>query len=453
MHEITRRKFLALSATGAGALFLPTRAFSAFSKSAADADPHFFLQIILEAGADPTYLCDSRPFSMTAANLLQNYNTVEGVPYTGLNGGTCILPESSKALRPFLNRFSIVNGVMMNSTFDGHEQNMNFYMTGSPTGGASFLPSLGSAGGFPLDGVQNGDLRANIANHGHVVPMDPATVALLKDKLTENTPVTPGSELYGFIESRLAAIGGGPGRFSAGAGQMLTGFRASSTLRSRLLGIDKPDPALKPEEQFVSLLGSVFRNRVAGSALWVFTDNFDVHSDEEAKKQPKLFKEVSERLASVFAMMAATPFDDKRSLLDVTTVVVNSEFGRTMRQLDKPISQTGTDHNQFNNSFLIGGKGIKGGLVIGSSDCNSPGETPCEVHKTFDPRGLKMMGCAFDFAAQKSVDSPAVYDARRWLTSDSVVNTIYSLFGVARGNFRTVDRDGNQAQVLSSLLS
>lgn len=454
MHDMNRRTFLAASAAaGAGLFFFPMRAFAALRPNAAD-DPHFFLQIVLQQGADPTYLYDARPKAMTAANLIQNYNTADSLLYTGSNGGTCLLPESSKALRPFLDRFTILNGVIMNPTFDGHTQNMNFYFTGSPMGGASFLPNVTEAWGFPLDGVQNGSLFADVSNHGHVVPLDPATATLLRTKLNGNTPIAPGSELHDFLSTRYGAIAGGTGRVSTGAKMMLDGFRAAPTLRDRLLDLETPDPNHKAEEQFVALLGSVFRHRVAGTALWTMVDAFDTHGADQAKNQPKLFTDVTERLALIFRTMMNTPFDATRSLLDVTTVVVNSEFSRTMRQLERPIDDTGTDHNQFNNSFLVGGKGIKGGQVIGASDMATAEEKPSDVHKNFDPKGLKLMGRAFDYSTQRPTDSPSTFDPQKYLTSDSVVNTIYSLFSVSRGHFRTTDRDGKlAAPVIGALLS
>jgi hypothetical protein len=454
MNPINRRRFLALAAAGSGTLFLPTGAFAFFRpQNENEADPHFFLQIILNGGADATYLYDARPGEMTAGKLIQNYNPAPAIPYAGFNGGSCLLPDSSKALRPFLDRFTIVNGVVMNPTFDGHDQNMNIFMTGSPTGGASFMPALCAGAGFPLDGVQNGVLKANVNNHGHVVPLDPATASLLQDKLSAAAPILPGSELHNYISGRFTANASGGGRFSRGSAAMLAGFQDCGTLRDRLLGLEKPSHDLKPEEQFVSMLGSIFRNKMAGTALWVFEENFDVHAVEDAKSQPKTFTIATERLALIFRAMAATPFDQTRSLLDVTTVVVNSEFSRSMRQLQKPIDNTGTDHNQLGNSFLLGGKGIRGGQVIGATDMATLEEKPSAVHKTFDPNGLKLIGRAFDFAAQKNIDPPPAYDVKKYLTSDSVVNTIYSLFGTNRSLYRTMDRDGTLAPVLTSLLS
>ena len=83
------------------------------------------------------------------------------------------------------------------------------------------------------------------------------------------------------------------------------------------------------------------------------------------RSQPKLFADAIGRIAALLKGLNDTPFDAKRSMFDVTTVMVASEFGRTMRALDMPIDQTGTNHNQFSNSILIGGKGIRAGMVIG----------------------------------------------------------------------------------------
>jgi hypothetical protein len=54
-----------------------------------------------------------------------------------------------------------------------------------------------------------------------------------------------------------------------------------------------------------------------------------------------------------------TPFDQTHNYHDVTTVLVSSEFSRTLRQRDRPIDATGTDHNPYCNSLLVAGKEIR----------------------------------------------------------------------------------------------
>ena len=84
--------------------------------------------------------------------------------------------------------------------------------------------------------------------------------------------------------------------------------------------------------------------------------------------------------------------------MDVTTFLVSAEFGRTMRQNYVPFANTGTDHNPASNMFLIGGKGIRGGMVIGESDFRASDETLSKAHLTIDPVKEKLVGRPFDFS-------------------------------------------------------
>src|SRR5262249_9208528 len=95
---------------------------------------------------------------------------------------------------------------------------------------------------------------------------------------------------------------------------------------------------------------------------------FDVHATEQAKTQPKMFASAIGKIVTLLKGLVEAPFDNRRSMLDVTTVMVASEFGRTMRS-DGTVDDTGTNHNQFSNSILLGGKGIRSGLVIGALTC------------------------------------------------------------------------------------
>jgi hypothetical protein len=125
-----------------------------------------------------------------------------------------------------------------------------------------------------------------------------------------------------------------------------------------------------------------------------------------------------------------------------------------MRQLGRPIDDTGTDHNPLSNSVLIGGAGIKSGLVLGASDFQTATETLSGAHQALDPEGLKIMGRPFDFATSKPrTDLPATFDPADYLQVASVINTVYSLFGVASDKWRLVERGGAVAPVLSALLA
>jgi hypothetical protein len=125
-----------------------------------------------------------------------------------------------------------------------------------------------------------------------------------------------------------------------------------------------------------------------------------------------------------------------------------------MRQDGKPIGATGTDHNPLSNSVLIGGAGIKSGLVIGASDFQSATETLSGAHNALDPEGLKVMGRPFDFGScTVRSDLPGAFAASDYLQIASVINTVYSLFGVPQDKWRLVERGGAVAPVLSALLA
>src|SRR5207237_2050753 len=85
---------------------------------------------------------------------------------------------------------------------------------------------------------------------------------------------------------------------------------------------------------------------------------------------------------------------DQRGLLDQTLVMLCGEFSRTPRMNDggnggapRSMGTPGRDHWGDSMFCLMGGGGVKGGMVIGSTDRlgqrpHSRPLTPCNVHAT-----------------------------------------------------------------------
>jgi len=455
MHP-SRREVLRFGGLGAGTLLFARSSFA--SSISADADPHFFLLVVLNGGADSSYMFDARPLSMTRAGKIQNYLGKEPDPWIGKNGGKALSTSLIKPLAAFRDRFSVLNGVCMAPSFDGHLQNMNFLFAGKPFGGDSFVPHLNSSetGRKPesLDAIVPTDpLFINVDNHSGVVPLRPASVKALSATLRNVEP--PGSDhgLVDFMRRRLAAHTGDAGRFSAGSSLMLAGLDGAAQVHRQLASLTAPSENLGPEQQQLALIAECFRLSISRSAIYVLPESFDVHAPDQAKAQPKLFSDAIGRIATLFKGLNDTPFDAKRSLFEVTTVMVASELGRTMRGVDLPIDQTGTNHNQFSNSILIGGKGIRAGLVIGASDLADEKATVSKAHLALDGVLEKTMGLPFDFSTLKSrPDQPDAFDIKDYLTIGSVVNTVYALFDVPKSNYRSLRRDLPAAPVLHGLL-
>jgi hypothetical protein len=169
--------------------------------------------------------------------------------------------------------------------------------------------------------------------------------------------------------------------------------------------------------------------------------------------RPELFTSAIDKVATLLKGLAETSFDDRRSMFDVTTVMVASEFARTMRAPGEPIEATGTNHNQFSNSILLGGKGIRSGLVVGATDLRDEADEPSPAHLQLDPATEKAIGRPFDFATlTPRSDRPEAFDIKNYLTIGSVVNTIYELFGVPKEHYRGLRRELPVAPVLDRLI-
>jgi len=453
----SRRRFLTLGLAGAGTLLLPGSSF--LDAAEPTPEPHFFLFIVMNGGADPSYMFDARPLAMTAAGRIQNYLGKDPDSWSGRNGAGTFASQLIKPLSPFRDRFSVVNGVHMAPSFDGHLQNMNFLFTGDPFGGDSFVPHLNLAetGREPksLDAVLPTDsVQSHLRNHSGVIPLRVGSIDGLSQYLRKLAPPHPEDELMGFVRQRIDASEAAGGRMSAAASLMRDALDDAPDVHQRLAQLKPPDPGQDPEQQCLTLISQCFRLSLSRSAIYVLPEQFDVHAANLAKDQPKLFGDAIGRIAALLKGLASTPFDDRHSLFDVTTVMIASEFGRTLRAPDRPIDDTGTNHNPHANSIILGGKGIRPGLVIGASDFNTADEPVSRAHLVLDPMLEKTVGRPFDFASMRPRDDlPENFDIADYLTIGSVINTLYSVFKVPKSHYRAMTNGGSVAPILFGLRS
>jgi len=469
--ELNRRDFVKQGLCGATGLFLlPTLLQSAAAqailrsdlkslrKSPLDDDPHFFLMITLPnaSGVDASYLWDARPLSMTASNLIQNYRNVDPETWTGTNGVSTLSTDIVRPLRTYQSDFTVLNGVMMDVGFDGHEQNINYLFTGDPFGGECFLPHLNMAANRkPLDALEWGRYGVTQTNGSQIVPLNPSSARSLVVSLSKVSAVDPSTKLMQYLSNRFTSLGQAPGGFSASSATMAKAFQQMPGLSQMLSQIQTDGSDTIPG--FIGLLGQVFSLGAAKGAILVLdpADNiYDSHDPVSASKQPKSSADLVRQLSTVISSLKSTAYDSSRSLMDVTTFMFSSEFGRTMRQLNNPIDKTGTDHNPLSNTVIVGGKGIKNGQVLGSSDFNSADEVLSQAHLSLDPTRVKCVSRPYDFANGISrTDLPAAFQASDYLSISSVMNTIYNMFNVPQNKWRLIERNGAVAPVLKHLVS
>jgi hypothetical protein len=452
--KLSRRDFVIGGILGSGTFLLRPSAWAGALPSPLGADPHFALIIMLKGGVDTSYLFDARPLSMTAAGKMQNYIGEEPSLWTGSNGISCLSTKLIKPLEAYRQDFSIINGIHMATGFDGHEQNLSFLFNGDPFTGESFVPHLNTGHSFPLDTLQLGTLHTASTNQSGTIPLNEASTQKLITKAKASPPIQPSDPLFSHMLGRMQANGVGAGKFSIGSKTMSQGLTQVPDLALRLAGVDLGAGQATDEEQFCSITCGFFKQGIARSGVLVIGDLFDTHDPKLAKGQPALYASAVNQIARIFKFLKNTPFDSDRSFLDVTTVGVTSEFGRTMRQGVLPPDKTGTDHNTLTNSVLLGGKGIRGGLVVGTTDFENESAALSPAHKLLDPSMEKLMGRPFDFATMTPrTDLPNTYDPMDYLNVASVVNTIYSLFGVESSKYRVIGRNGPPASILKGLLS
>jgi hypothetical protein len=462
MTTFNRRHIVKLGSATLVTSLLPARQLFGTPEAA----PHFFLQVLVEPGLDPTYLFDARPLAMTQAGLLQNYLGAEPAVWTGANGRATFATSLVEPLRPYFDSFSILNGVQMAAGFDGHEQNKNFLLTGNPFGGEALLPHLNAGGlaggGTPLDYMQVGTtFGVVLSNNGGSITLDTGTAKALSGPAVLVGGGTDPSDA--FISARLAANAPasiGDGLFSEGVDFMRRGLLDRVSLSQRLAQVSVSE-AGSDVTKAMALAHQYFKNGITRSAFVVLQHNLDAHDAATAQAQPTTIAGVVTDLGEIFKYLTETPLDgeDGPKLIDVTTLVICSEFGRTMRQESAPdVSSTGTDHNPLSNMVLVGGKGIRKGLILGESDRRTPDEVVSPAHASVDGSAVRFMGKPFDF---DTCDTVAGYDPSAWasnapesyLTYASVANTIYQLFGVDDAKRWLVKRNGPAAKALLGLLS
>lgn len=456
----SRRDVLKFGLGGAATLLFPKFGFlgAACAEQLQD-EPHFFLMIVLNGGADPSYMFDARPLAMTAAGKIQNYLGEEPAPWTGRNGPAAPATSLVKPLLPFKDRLTVLNGVVMTPSFDGHAQNMNFLFTGDPFGGDSFIPHLNlpETGRKPgaVDAIvpaERADFSAN--NQSGVIPLEPKVLRGLPERLKQLPPAHAQDPLISFVGSRIDALAQGPGAISKGAALMRAALDASPDVHRKLAALTPTDPGDSMEKQSVALIAECFRLSLSRAAVYVLPEHFDVHAPELARGQPALFRGAISKIATLLKGLAETPYDAQRSMFEVTTVMIVSEFGRTMRAPDMAIGATGTNHNQYSNSVILGGKGVKPGMIIGASDMADVSAPISKAHLAIDPVLEKTVGLPFDFKTLRPrADLPEAFDLDDYLTIGSVINTVYSLFGVPGKYRRLTGREKGVAPVLNGLLA
>ncbi len=459
VNHLNRRDFFKITGGGLVALNTSRRLFADVTRTT---EPHFFMHVYIDAGMDASSLFDARPLAFTKAGKIHNYFEAEPAEWIGANGHRTLVRSTTDLLKPFQYDFSVLNGVVMNTEFDGHDQNALTMMSGNPFGGKWFVPEL-AAQKTPLDYLLFGNFFYSGSLNNAALGLTSSSsgiAALLKAIGNRNSEGAPED---GTIEKALAAAqnrGDRGGLFAQGAGKIASGLKGSKGLTQMMKQI-KLNEGQSSTENDVKIMTEFLKNGLTTQLFYAPRLDFsiDSHDEQTAKNIPKDYPKITQVIADVFKTLKSIEFSNGKSFLDVTTVVVSSEFTRTMRQADKKIDSTGTDHNPLGNSVLVGGKGIRKGCVFGATDLdvlvNNDFAQVSPYHRSIDSALLKMMGKPIDFATGLPLTAAGLkeYDPTKFMTFSNIANTLMDMFNVIPESRWEMGRNLPKASSLSFLRS
>ena len=453
--DITRRQFLqSMAATGLTPSLMnwPTSLRAAPMKTATT-EPHYVLFLHLTGGFDHSYLFDARPLEMTEKGLQVNYHGEAPQMLTGKNGGTTLYSPLAKPLLPYWPKMAIFNGVMMSDSFDGHLENENFYFGTNPFGGQGILPLFNRYGRQTkslLDAFNIGkSIDGRIENFDRTLPINYTIGQQIQSQVKTPEKIdNSNGDFAKFHQEQLDRIAeSDQGRFFLGAQKIAGGEQLSNQISQRFGQLDLSNAPMQPLGRNIFFVLESFRKQLINVGLIeiaVGGENLflDTHDSESAARTPAMTQTLVQNIVTVFKALEESPFDGQRSMLDMTTVVIASEFTRTMRQLNNPIDKTGTDHNPFTNTVILAGKGISGEQIFGASDFETSDEVLSPAHLIKDPMKLRLMAKPFDFKTQKvRLDLPAQFVASDYLSIANVQNTLLSALGVSQEHQRKDSND------------
>ena len=376
-EDLNRRTLLRLGVTGATLAAMPW----AFTKEAraTETNPHLLVVFYADGGWDPTQTLDAHdPLDMTDGIDVDN----PGQPVSAIRTVGPITYQSNPATRPMVDTFfdnfagksAIVNAISTRST--SHDQSRQLMLTGylDPTradfavmaahhnGESLPLPHLllsGPSFGGPFAGLSG---RAG----GQMgTALDYLRIPTRTDPNQSNLAASAVGEAY--IQQALDWDRQRESSLVDAVGGKLAGFYDAQRRGDKLgrLRSALQQQNMNNGTQFATFVGNAFRAGLMTSVTVGRGGGFDTHSDNT--QQNGRWSDVFQFLNDFCTGLQSQAGLVSGSLLDETTIVQCSEFGRTPKLND----QVGKDHHPWTSMIMVG-KNVKPG-VYGFTDGDQEG--------------------------------------------------------------------------------
>ncbi|MGE3684512.1 MAG: DUF1501 domain-containing protein [Bdellovibrionales bacterium] len=259
------------------------------------------------------------------------------------------LGPAGRPLEAIINDVAIVNGIMMLPNDVGHGSNLEF--------------------------MTNGSIKSRIAFPHQLDPyLAPAHYGTLSNQSLEGRGISSGGmrdgaplkEYINLFKAQAAAV---PAKTDLQTAQRSVVQTAEQFARYQSLFRNYSGSASR---EWLAHAAAGFQTGLLNSAVISLEEGrLDTHSDH-AEEHPRALSAQFEEVATMVRFLKNTQYRDTPfSLYDVTTFIHLTEFSRSAAREGR----SGTDHNPWNNSCLIGGCGIQGGQVAGASTIIAPSRT------------------------------------------------------------------------------
>jgi len=374
---VNRRGFLSRTALSAGALVLPSGLFSLMGGGCASAgrrSDHYFVFYLMVGGWD---------LMLTTDPIIKEGFMTPFEEDDVVMAGDLRLGPAMKPLKPFMNRLGILKGIHVDAL--NHPQARFRMITGrfKPPGNEVQAPSVqtliaqakGSQYELPNlsgDALRPASFRGNIPD----LRLEPVRVSSI-DQLKSLTSLRGdlGSSRRDIEEALRAkdamttqewasASGNSPdlpGHFEEFANLQRT--LAASDYRERVKAatslVDDAKSAAgntgDRSQRQVKLAVEAIKQDLA-PVVTVGSGEFDSHSRGEYQTHPAAVMRGMTAVASIAKGLDDVSIGGGRTLLDMTTIVVTSEFSRAPSR-----NELGGKHHFSTNSILLLGKGVRRG--------------------------------------------------------------------------------------------
>tara|TARA_B110001454_G_scaffold219203_1_gene252133 strand:- start:48593 stop:49936 length:1344 start_codon:yes stop_codon:yes gene_type:complete len=387
MIKMDRRQFIQ-AAINAGLVY-SVNSLMPSSLLAQESDPDKLLLILrFNGGWDTLMMADARTkeFLNTAAFSTSEFLAFDEraavKQYKDAQLGVCMEPLSG-----YFDDLCIINGIMMNLQSSAHETNREYMASGNITSSTTFFPfALAQAMQKPsyrigyhmeYETLRDGNFEEKVSTK-NLNSFSESTEDPYESVLDDDTPAAS------FQKNVLA--------------QKRKEKETIEILNKLVDKINKDAPATETGLVQSSLALAGLGSGFLKMAQVDITNDFslDTHSNHKSNHIKNLSTGF-EHVAKLIKFMKETPYklnsSLNKSLFDVTTVVMTSEFART----SSPDGFDGTGHNQYNNSCILFGGNVRGGTIIGGSHIYKTSE----IKASSDISGSLYHALPFNFQTQK----------------------------------------------------